>query len=306
MLIAIVACSSDATPVQSNVSDASDIVNEQPVTQNNTNNDTAQNSVTQATVDTANAGLAARVNGVAISVEEFQAEVARSPLISIAANQTALEQDVLRQLIEQQLIEQNAPALGVTITEADIDAEIENLRSIAISEAQWEQFLQQNQFESEAALREAQSDVLLNRRVQDALIGQYFGNVEQVNARHIVVETLEAANEVLVRLQSGEGFTELAAIYSIDSTTRETGGNLGWFARNELFYSNLEDVAFSMNVGDIGGPIQTGIGYHIIQVLDKQQRSVEAERLPMLAENVVTNWLAEQYNNATIEIYLNW
>lgn len=312
MLVTIAACSSNATPVQSNTTNEqaniqNDVVVNDGDIQSQTDNTVAVASpVPQITLDPANAGLVARVNSTEITVEDFRAEVIRSPLASVAANQAALEQDVLRSLIEQTLLEQNATALGVTVTEADIDAEVAMLRSIAVSDAQWEQFLQQNQFETEADLREAQSEVLLTRKVQDALIAQYLGNVEQVNARHIVVTTLDEATTVLNRLQAGEGFAELAAEFSIDSTTRETGGNLGWFARNELFYSNLEEVAFILNIGDIGGPIETPIGYHIIQTLEKAQRPVEAERLPMLAENVFSTWLAEQYQSAQIDVYIEW
>lgn len=256
------------------------------------------------TSDPANEGLVARVNGVGISETEYNRAVERR-LIGGISRDRALEQQVFNELVEQELIRQGAPSLNISISEADVEAEIAAQREIAGSDENWQQSLALNNYTEEEWFA-AQEDVLLTLRVRNTLLEPYLGDVEQVNARHIVVRTLEEAEAALNRLNSGEGFATLAAEVSIDVTTRETGGNLGWFARNELFYPNLEEVAFNLEVGQIAGPVATSIGYHIIQTMDKAMRPVEVERLQTVSVNVFNTWLDEQYRNATIEYYLQW
>ncbi|MDQ7024682.1 MAG: peptidylprolyl isomerase [Anaerolineae bacterium] len=254
------------------------------------------------TQDPANVGLVARVNGIGITEADFQREFERRQVGSNAASMEALQAQVLETLIRQELISQSAPSLDVVVTDADIQAEYDNLRTLSPDDEAWAQFLETNNY-TEEEMQIAQRDVLLTQRVQAALMADYLGDVEQVNARHIVVQTREEAESILERLNNGEGFASLAAEQSFDITTREIGGNLGWFARNELFYTNLEEIAFSLEVGEIAGPIPTLLGFHVIQTLDKAVRPIEAERLPMLSESIFGNWLATQTENATIERY---
>ena len=62
-------------------------------------------------------------------------------------------------------------------------------------------------------------------------------------------------------------------------------------------------VAFGLEPGQIAGPIPTLIGYHIIQVIERAERPVEPERMPLLMENAFLNWLDGQYRAAIIERY---
>lgn len=257
-----------------------------------------------ATPDPANAGFVARVNGVGISETDYNRAVERR-VAGGALRDRALEQQVLNEMVEQELIRQGAPSLGITITQADIEAEVALQRESAGSDTGWQEMLSLNNYTEEEWFT-AQEDALLTMRVRNQLLEPYLGDVEQVNARHIVVRTLEEAEAVMNRLNAGEGFATLAAEVSIDVTTKDTGGNLGWFARNELFYPNLEEVAFNLEVGQIAGPVATSIGYHIIQTMDKAMRPVEVERLQTVSVNVFNTWLDEQYRNATIEYYIQW
>jgi parvulin-like peptidyl-prolyl isomerase len=254
------------------------------------------------TQDPANAGLVARVNGVGIGEAAFLRELERRRLNSNAASDEALQAEVLETLIRQELINQGAPTINITVTDTDVQTEYDNLRSLSPSDAAWSDFLATNHY-TEAEMFAAQRDVVITQRVQMTLMEDYLGEIEQVNARHIVVRSREEAERVLERLNAGEGFSALAAEYSLDTTTRATGGNLGWFARNELFYPNLEEIAFQLEVGQVAGPIATSLGYHVIQTLDKAVRPIEPERLPMLSESIFGSWMDEQYRNASIERY---
>ena len=145
--------------------------------------------------------------------------------------------------------------------------------------------------------------MLVTLGIRNVLIEPYLGEIEQVNARHILVRNEDLANEVLDRLETGEGFATLAAEYSLDVTTAEVGGNLGWVARNELYYSSLETRIFDLEIGSISY-VSTALGYHVVQTMAREVREVELERLPVLSENVFNNWLDTQYRNASIERYI--
>ena len=257
----------------------------------------------QSTQDPANAGLVARVNGVGITETDYLRELQRRQGNTNIASEEALRAEVLETMIRQELINQGAPGIGVNVTDEDVEAEYQNLRNFSDSEEDWQEFLETNDYTPDE-MREAQRDVLTTQGVQTSLLAPYLGDVEQVSARHIVVRTRAEAEQILDRLNAGEGFATLAAEISLDTTTREIGGNLGWFARNELFYKNLEDIAFQIEIGEVAGPISTSLGYHVIQTLDKAVRPIEVERLPMLSESIFGAWLDEQYRNSVIERYI--
>lgn len=262
-----------------------------------------QNTPIPEDAESASGEVVATVNGVEIPRANYERALLRAQAITSVADPAALRRQVLDSLIEQELIAQAAPDLGVAVTDEEVAAEIESLRELTDSDEEWQEFLDLNGY-TEDEMFAAQRDLLITQRVRDALMAPYFGEVLQVNARHIVVRTLAEAEEVLDRLDGGEGFATLAAEYSIDSTTRDFGGNLGWFARDELLQAELEAVAFDLEPGQMAGPIQTSLGYHILQTMDKAEREVEPERLSVLSESVFNNWLDALRNSANIERFI--
>ena len=92
----------------------------------------------------------------------------------------------------------------------------------------------------------------------------------ELNARHILVDTEEEANEVLEKLNAGEDFAKLATEYSTDSSTAENGGELDWFTVGEMT-SEFNDAAYALEVDEISEPVESDYGYHIIQLTDKKE-----------------------------------
>jgi len=86
----------------------------------------------------------------------------------------------------------------------------------------------------------------------------------QVRARHILVENLELANNIIGRLDAGESFAQLAKEYSKCGSANR-GGDLGKFGQGQMV-KPFEDAAFGLAVNETGKqPVQTQFGYHIIQ-----------------------------------------
>lgn len=146
--------------------------------------------------------------------------------------------------------------------------------------------------------------VLTANRVRDMLTTDLEGNIRQVNARHILLRTESDANDILNSLNAGQSFEELAAQYSQDETTRDKGGDLGWFTMDELLVPELAQVAFSIQPGQIAGPVATELGYHVIQVVEFADRPVEPERRVYIAQTRFENWLRPLYDNAIIERFI--
>ena len=242
----------------------------------------------------------ASVNGVAIDRDDFDRRLARTAAYSRAAHSDTFALDLLNTLIEQELIMQYASGIGLDV-ESEVDEEFRRLKA-DLTSAAWENFLDENIF-TEAEFRDALRLQFSTDAVRDYVTAYLDGQVEHVRARHILVPQESAARSVLRRLAAGESFSSLAAEVSLDVSTRDYGGDLGWFIRGELLEQNLNDAAFAQPVGELGGPISTRLGYHILQVMAFARRSIEAERREFLAENIFRLWLDDQIESA--EIVLN-
>jgi len=88
---------------------------------------------------------------------------------------------------------------------------------------------------------------------------------EKLEARHILLRSEEDATIVLMKLQSGEDFGQLAYKYSIDLPRALEGGSMGWIPRGKT-HPVLEENLFSLKVGEYSGIVKTPFGYHILTV----------------------------------------
>lgn len=113
-----------------------------------------------------------------------------------------------------------------------------------------------------------------------------FKEQRQVKARHILFkvspdESKEAeaaikdkALEILKRAQHGEEFSELAKKYSQDTSNASKGGDLGYFKKDQMI-KPFEELAFSLKKGEVGGPVRTQFGWHLIKVEDIKEEKVK-------------------------------
>ena len=243
----------------------------------------------------------ASVNGVLIQRERFDAEFQRVVSFSTAADPGALAVDVLHYLIEAELIRQYAAAKDLQVDDEDVDAEVASLKD-NLGARRWRTWLTENLY-TEAEFRAAMKLQFVSSAVRAHVTSHLQDEVAQVRARHILVAQESEAEQLLERLADGEGFALLAGQLSLDVSTKAYGGDLGWFVRGELLDPGLGDAAFSQSLGEIGGPISTRLGYHILQVVAVAERPIEAGRLPNIAENIFRLWLEAQVEAA--DLWLN-
>lgn len=155
-------------------------------------------------------------------------------------------------------------------------------------------------------LREVFEVQILREKLLEVVTQDMIPIREEVWARHILVETLEEALEVLELLDEGEDFHELAAIYSTDEGNREQGGDLGWFDRDTMV-PTFSETAFDLTVGQISEPVETAFGFHIIQVLGQRENQIPPQEFAQQRIIAFNAWVREQRNaRDDIEIFENW
>ena len=88
----------------------------------------------------------------------------------------------------------------------------------------------------------------------------------KINVAHILVPTLKEASDLLVKLQAGDDFGNLARQYSKCPSGASDAGNLGFFGPGQMV-KQFEDAAYATSVGNISLPVQTQFGYHLIKRL---------------------------------------
>jgi len=88
----------------------------------------------------------------------------------------------------------------------------------------------------------------------------------------------QKADSILTALRAGAEFGAAARRFSDDSSTRENGGELGWFRKGTMVKA-FENVAFRLRPGEISDPVETGFGFHIIQVERVQPGEVLARHV---------------------------
>lgn len=130
--------------------------------------------------------------------------------------------------------------------------------------------------------------------LRDKLAGQVTEatNTETwVNARHILVETEEAAQDLIDALNAGESFAALAQAQGTDGTAAR-GGELGW-APVANYVEEFGNAVETAPLGEILDPVQTEFGYHVVQVREREEREadeavIEAERSEAFDEWLTT------------------
>lgn len=249
------------------------------------------------------------------------------------ANPLFIGSNILDLLIQEQLIEQEAGRRGIDVSEAEIDAFIEeSLGFFGEQEAAtpapavdgtpsptatpYTRELFESNFEAyltnigafgvdEATLRADARARMLRERLEADFEDQVDETQDQVWARHILVEEEQEAADLLARVEEGEEWGDLASEYSLDESNKEQGGNLDWFGRGRMVEA-FEEAAFGGAIGEIVGPVETDFGWHLIEILGHEDRELSASAYRLAVSQALNTWIAEARDSAAIEIMDYW
>ena len=131
---------------------------------------------------------------------------------------------------------------------------------------------------------------------------QQYQTPEQVRASHILLKTdgkdeatvRKEAEKILQEVKSGGDFAALAKKYSEDEGSTANGGDLDYFGRGRMV-PEFENVAFTLQPGQVSDLVKSQFGFHIIKVVDKRPGSTRSldEVRPQIQEQLALQ-LADQ------------
>lgn len=158
---------------------------------------------------------------------------------------------------------------------------------------------------SEAGFRQLIETSLLREKLTDVIAADIQPVQTQVWARHILVADEAIALATIDRLKKGEDFGAIAKEISQDTGSGANGGDLGWFSKGDMV-APFELAAFSLEPGVISDPVKSDFGWHIIQVIAKQDRPLTADEYQQTREKAFTDWLAAARTDYGVETFDFW
>ncbi len=231
--------------------------------------------------------------------------------------------ETLDNMIRSKLLFQKAETMGITVSEEELDAGIQAVidESFSGSEEEFHLVLGYYGYTTETFRDEMQTSILLEKIVFDMEYYSeeelrqffednynFFGQPEEIEVRHILLETKSEAEEVLQKLEQGGDFADLARQYSIDDSSSAEGGYLGFMMRG-MMVETFEEIAFALSRGEVSGPVNSEFGFHIIEVLDRIEgfevsfEDVRLEVVEYFREEMMNDYVQTLYEEAEI-IYL--
>lgn len=242
-------------------------------------------------------GNIATVNGQAISRADFDHKL----------ESTAAAKQTLNQLVQQALVDQYARDKKIDVSQDDIKKREDEIRK-RYPPGQFEQMVKQQGLTEQDVQQILRGSLVLEKavapqvHVSEADIKAYFDKnhaqfdkPEQVKARHILVADANTAKQVLAKLKAGGSWDQLAKQYSTDPSSKDKGGDLGYFGRGQMV-PQFQDAAFNAKVGQIVGPVKSPFGFHVIQVTDKKppQKATLASTHDQIKQQLTQQQLGQQ------------
>jgi peptidyl-prolyl cis-trans isomerase C len=246
--------------------------------------------------------LAAVVNGEAITMAEFEAELARYQASTVITG-TILASDtntiVLNELIDQTLFAQVAVENGFIVDETMLQSRIDRLQTQLGNSQALENWITTHGYTNDE-FRHALQRSVGTAWMRDQIIGAVPETADEVHVMQILLPTAAEADEVYASLQSGADFQELASTYD-----PLTGGDLGWFPRGYLAEPAIDEAVFALQPGQYSQVVQTDIGYHILYVAERDpNHTLQPDARRSLQVDALRSWVNERREQSEIQILL--
>ena len=150
--------------------------------------------------------------------------------------------------------------------------------------------------------------------------GGAVASVQQTRARHILIRVNEVVSEaearrklegVRERIANGVDFAEQARLYSQDGSAAK-GGDLGWLNPGDTV-PEFEQAMNALKIDEVSPVVQSPFGMHLIQVQERREKDVSAERQRAVARQAIRerkldeayqDWLRQARDRAYVELKL--
>lgn len=216
----------------------------------------------------------AKVNGSAITEQDL--DVAVEDLAGSLQSMTDEQKReyVLGYLIDLKLLAKAAEKDALADGE-DFKRKLAYLRDKALMEAQL----------TAAGVKAATEEA--SRKLYDETVKGLKPEVE-LHARHILTETEDEAKAALAKIKAGADFATVAKEASKDPGSAESGGDLGFFTKDQMVPA-FSEAAFKLEPGQVSEPVKSDFGWHIIRTEEKREKPVPTyEQVKPQITNFVT------------------
>jgi foldase protein PrsA len=204
---------------------------------------------------------------------------------------SSLRDSAVTFLVQQEELTQEAKKLGVTVTQKDIDKQVEQIKKTYYqgSEKKFEDALKKDditmseleQYELRPNLlgQKLQAKVTSDVKVSDAAAQKYYNANKATyvtpktrEVRHILVNSKSLADTIETKLKNGASFAALAKKYSKDTGSAAQGGKLcvahgGTSGACQQTVPPFDKAVFSLKTNELSQPVKSVYGWHIIQAL---------------------------------------
>jgi parvulin-like peptidyl-prolyl isomerase len=240
------------------------------------------------------------VNGKEIDQEEFlrtcRTYVMQSGKKEITADEKVA---IANQLVNANLLLSAGKSSSVEVTAEELEENFNNFKAQYPTEEEFKGALEIVGDTEESIKVKLEDNILLHKYLSEEFYSktevtdedaesfyneneQQFVSPDQVQASHILVKEENEASDVKAKLDSGENFEDVAKKDS-KCPSKEKGGDLGFFGKGQMV-PEFEKAAFTLNVGEVTGPVKTDFGYHMIKVTDKKES--EKQSFDSVKENI--------------------
>lgn len=194
-----------------------------------------------------------------------------------------IKEQVVEKLINDRLVMEDAREQGIEVADAEVDQEIKTIKDYFDDEQRYLDFLAAQNLSEEEFAAQVKQDLIIGKyretvvegvTVSEEDIRKYYDENpkefknDTVKASHILLDTREEAEDVLVKVKAGEDFGDLAEEYSVEQGAQTTKGDLGEFGYGYMV-EPFEEAAFGLEEGEISDIVETQFGFHIIKVYEK-------------------------------------
>jgi foldase protein PrsA len=249
---------------------------------------------------------------IAQTKTNYEAQKQEFPEVGTPEYET-LKSTLLKGLVQQSQWEQAGAAMGVRVSEKEIDTQLDALKQQYFKgdEDKFKAELDKQGLTVEQLREQLRARVLSNKiysavikkvKVTDAEIKAYYDNhkaqylqPESREVRHILVKKKSLADELYAKLKNGADFAQLARKYTQDEASKADGGNFTAYKGKTV--EPFDKFVFAAKKGDLSKPIKTEFGWHVIEVLS-EVKPAAPQPFAEAKETISSTLLQQQQNQA--------
>lgn len=283
--------------------------------------------------------LAAKVNGTGIPMSKVESRLNQVELINKNLFQgkdgerakREYRNKILDYLINEQLVRQEAVKQKIAVSDKEVDARFNSMVKASKKSLKDIEKILKDQGTSVAEFKDGLKTQMIAQKlfqkvttgikVTDAQVKDYyeknketeFKEPEKVRAQQILTANEEDAKKAKQELDNEADFAAAAKKYSIDPSTKDKGGELPPFTKDQVVPEWANEV-FAKNPGEMTGIFKTSFGYHIVKVLEKipakektfdeVKNSIKQRLLATERDKAFQEWLSDLKKKSDVKTYI--